>query len=168
MEFEKSRTWANLMSAFAGESQARTKYENYARKASEQGYEQIAAIFRATAANELAHASIWLEALHEGALPDTLVNLQDAAQGEHFEWSSMYKDYAEIAREEGYTRLAAAFELTARVEAEHDRASGTGLPFQACRKDCVDLPVLRAYPRRGSGSDALSALRQGPGLLRGA
>ena len=120
MEFEKSRTWANLMSAFAGESQARTKYENYARKASEQGYEQIAAIFRATAANELAHASIWLEALHEGALPDTLVNLQDAAQGEHFEWSSMYKDYAEIAREEGYTRLAAAFELTARVEAEHE------------------------------------------------
>lgn len=106
MEFEKSRTWANLMSAFAGESQARTKYENYAQKASEQGYEQIAAIFRATAANELAHASIWLEALHEGALPDTLVNLQDAAQGEHFEWSSMYKDYAEIAREEGYTRLA--------------------------------------------------------------
>lgn len=80
MEFEKSRTWANLMSAFAGESQARTKYENYAQKASEQGYEQIAAIFRATAANELAHASIWLEALHEGALPDTLVNLQDAAQ----------------------------------------------------------------------------------------
>ena len=125
MEFEKSRTWANLMSAFAGESQARTKYENYARKASEQGYEQIAAIFRATAANELAHASIWLEALHEGALPDTLVNLQEAAQGEHFEWSSMYKDYAEIAREEGYTRLAAAFELTARVEAEHD-VPGTG------------------------------------------
>ena len=120
MEFEKSRTWANLMSAFAGESQARTKHENYAQKASEQGYEQIAAIFRATAANELAHASIWLEALHEGALPDTLVNLQDAAQGEHFEWSSMYKDYAEIAREEGYTRLAAAFELTARVEAEHE------------------------------------------------
>ena len=105
MEFEKSRTWANLMSAFAGESQARTKYENYAQKASEQGYEQIAAIFRATAANELAHASIWLEALHEGALPDTLVNLP-----------------------------------------EPDRASGTGLPFQACRKDCVDLPVLRAYP----------------------
>ena len=104
MEFEKSRTWANLMSAFAGESQARTKYENYARKASEQGYEQIAAIFRATAANELAHASIWLEALHEGALPDTLVNLQDAAQGEHFEWSSMYKDYAEIAREEKVPR----------------------------------------------------------------
>ena len=61
-----------------------------------------------------------MEALHEGALPDTLVNLQDAAQGEHFEWSSMYKDYAEIAREEGYTRLAAAFELTARVEAEHE------------------------------------------------
>lgn len=117
MEFEKSRTWANLMSAFAGESQARTKYENYAQKASEQGYEQLRPSSGPLPPMSWAHASIWLEALHEGALPDTLVNLQDAAQGEHFEWSSMYKDYAEIAREEGYTRLAAAFELTARVEA---------------------------------------------------
>ena len=120
MELKGSKTEANLWKAFAGESMARNKYTYFASAAKKEGYEQIAAIFRATAANELAHASIWLEALHEGALPDTLVNLQDAAQGEHFEWSSMYKDYAEIAREEGYTRLAAAFELTARVEAEHE------------------------------------------------
>ena len=120
MNFETSRTWANLMSAFAGESQARTRYEAYAQKAAEQGQEQIAAIFRATAANEYAHALLWLEALHGGTLPDTLRNLQDAAQGEHFEWSSMYREYAQTAREEGYPRLAAAFELTAGVEAEHE------------------------------------------------
>ena len=76
MNFETSRTWANLMSAFAGESQARTRYEAYAQKAAEQGQEQIAAIFRATAANEYAHALLWLEALHGGTLPDTLRNLQ--------------------------------------------------------------------------------------------
>ena len=120
MEFKESRTWANLMSAFAGESQARNKYEAYARKAADEGHEQIAAIFRATAANELAHATLWLEAIHGGALPDTLTNLQDAAQGEHFEWSSMYREFAETARQEGYTRIAAAFELTAGVEAEHE------------------------------------------------
>ena len=120
MEFKESRTWANLMSAFAGESQARVKYMVYAQKAREQGYELIADIFRATSENEYAHASLWLEAIHEGAIPDTPANVRDAAAGENFEWSSMYKDYAQIAREEGYTQLAAAFDLVGRVEKEHE------------------------------------------------
>ncbi|MBS4785281.1 MAG: rubrerythrin family protein [Clostridiales bacterium] len=120
MDFKESRTWANLMSAFAGESQARVKYMIYAEKAKEQGYEVIADIFRATSDNEHAHATLWLQAIHEGMIPDTLANLRDAAAGENFEWSSMYRDYAQVAREEGYTQLAAAFELVSRVEKEHE------------------------------------------------
>ena len=99
MELKGSRTEANLMAAFAGESQARNKYTYYASKAKKDGYEQIAAIFEETANNEKEHAKLWFKALHDGEVPDTLTNLKDAASGEHEEWTSMYKEFAEVARE---------------------------------------------------------------------
>ena len=121
MELKDSRTWANLMSAFAGESQARVKYLIYAEQASRQGCELIAGIFRETSDNEQVNAALWLAALNGGQIPDTDRNLEDAAAGEHFEWSEMYREYAETAREEGFAALAAAFELAGKVEKEHEQ-----------------------------------------------
>lgn len=121
MEFQESRTYANLMSAFAGESQARVKYLAYAEKARQEGYEQIGAVFQETSDNEQAHANLWLGYLYGGQLPDTLHNLQNGVEGEHFEWSEMYREYAEIARAEGYEQIAAAFELVASVEHSHEQ-----------------------------------------------
>ena len=118
MEFEKSRTWANLMSAFAGESQARTKYENYAQKASEQGYEQIAAIFQATANNEKEHAKMWFKAL--SGIGTTAENLASAAAGENYEWTDMYDRMAQEAEEEGFTVLAEKFRQVGRIEKAHE------------------------------------------------
>ena len=121
MEFEKSRTWANLMSAFAGESQARNKYTYYASKARKDGYEQLAAIFEETANNEKEHAKLWFKELHGGDIPDTATNLEDAAAGENYEWTDMYKNFAETAREEGFTRLAMLFEKVGEIEKEHEK-----------------------------------------------
>ncbi len=120
MEFKGSRTEANLMAAFAGESQARNKYTFYASKAKEDGYQQIAAIFEETANNEKEHAKIWLKELHGGELPGTEDNLVDAAAGENFEWTEMYKEFAEKAREEGFERIAVLFEKVGAVEKEHE------------------------------------------------
>ena len=93
MELKGSRTEQNLMTAFAGESQARNKYTYYASKAKKEGYEQIAAIFTQTADNEKEHAKIWFKILHDGAVPDTIANLQDAVNGENYEWTDMYKAF---------------------------------------------------------------------------
>ncbi len=120
MEFKDSRTWANLMAAFAGESQARNKYTFYAAKARNEGYEQIGDLFEETARNEKEHAELWLKALHGGELPSTAINLEDAAGGEHYEWTEMYASFAKTAREEGYEALAAAFELVGRIERAHE------------------------------------------------
>ena len=92
-----SRTEANLMAAFAGETQARTKYTYYASQAKKDGYVQISKIFEETAANEKEHAKIWFKLLHGGAMPATTENLKDAAAGEHFEWADMYREFAECA-----------------------------------------------------------------------
>lgn len=121
MELKGSRTEANLMSAYAGESQARTKYSIYAQQARKDGYEQLAAIFEETAHNEKEHAEQWLMRLHGGEVPATLVNLEDAAGGEHFEWSQMYPQFAEEARGEGFTDIAAQMELVAKIEEEHEK-----------------------------------------------
>lgn len=121
MELKGSRTEANLMSAYAGESQARTKYNIYAQKARKDGYEQLAAIFEETAHNEKEHAEQWLMRLHGGEVPATLVNLEDAAGGEHFEWSQMYPQFAQEAREEGFTDIATQMELVAKIEEEHEK-----------------------------------------------
>lgn len=121
MDFHQSRTKANLMAAFAGESQARNKYTFYAAKAREEGYQQIGDIFEETAHNEKEHAEIWLKMIHGGAFPDTLTNLEDAAGGEHFEWSEMYADFARVAKEEGFDTIAAAFELVGKIESGHEQ-----------------------------------------------
>ena len=115
-----SRTEANLMSAFAGETQARTKYSYYAEKAREDGYEQIAALFEETAENERQHAKIWFKILKGGEVPPTLQNLKDAASGENFEWTDMYAGFEKEAREEGFDDIARLFSLVAKVEKEHE------------------------------------------------
>ena len=120
MEFKGSRTEANLMAAFAGESQARNKYTYYASKARKDGYQQIAAIFEETAANEKEHAKLWFKLLHGGEVPGTIENLKDAAAGENYEWTDMYATFAKEAREEGFTEIAALFEGVAKIEKEHE------------------------------------------------
>ncbi|MCW2277568.1 rubrerythrin [Heliophilum fasciatum] len=113
-----TKTEANLKAAFAGESMARNKYTFYASVAKKEGYEQIAAKFQDTADNEQAHAKIWFKLLQ--GIGDTKTNLQHAAQGEHEEWTSMYKEFAETARAEGFADIAALFERVADIEKEHE------------------------------------------------
>ena len=120
MELKDSKTYENLMTAFAGESQARNKYTYYASKAKKDGYEQIAAIFEETANNEKEHAKMWFKELHDGEVPSTLENLNDAANGENYEWTDMYDNFAKVAREEGFTRIALLFEGVAKIEKEHE------------------------------------------------
>ena len=120
MELKGSKTEANLMAAFAGESQARNKYTYYASKAKKDGYEQIAAIFEETANNEKEHAKIWFKELHNGEIPNTLDNLQDAAEGENYEWIDMYAEFAKVAKEEGFDRIAYLFEEVGKIEKEHE------------------------------------------------
>ncbi len=120
MELKGSRTEKNLMAAFAGESQARNKYTYYASKARKEGYEQIAAIFEETANNEKEHAKMWFKELHGGDVPSTLENLNDAADGENYEWTDMYDEFARVAREEGFNTIAAKFELVGKIEKEHE------------------------------------------------
>ena len=119
MELKGSRTEANLMAAFAGESQATNKYTYYASKAKKDGYNQIAAIFAETAANEKEHAKLWFKLLH-GGMPSTLENLADAANGENYEWTDMYAEFAKVAREEGFDHIAALFDGVAAIEKEHE------------------------------------------------
>ena len=119
-ELKGSKTEQNLMTAFAGESQARNKYTYYASKAKKEGYVQISKIFEETAANEKEHAEIWFKLLHDGAVPDTMTNLADAANGENYEWTDMYAGFAKTAREEGFDKIATLFELVGKIEKEHE------------------------------------------------
>lgn len=114
-----TKTEANLMAAFAGESQARNKYTYYASKAKKDGYEQIAAIFTETAENEKEHAKIWFKLLHDG-VPSTTQNLLDAAAGENYEWTEMYAQFAKEAKEEGFDQIAFLFEEVGKIEKEHE------------------------------------------------
>ncbi len=120
MELKGSKTEANLMAAFAGESQARNKYTYYASQAKKDGYEQIAAIFEETANNEKEHAKMWFKELHGGEVPDTLTNLKDAASGENYEWTDMYQNFAKVAHEEGFDQIARLFEQVAEIEKHHE------------------------------------------------
>ena len=120
MEFKGSRTEANLMAAFAGESQARNKYTYYASKAKKEGYEQIASFFEITAGNEKEHAELWYKRLHGGQVPGTVENLKDAADGENYEWTEMYAEFAKVAKEEGFNDIAAQFTLVGKIEKEHE------------------------------------------------
>ena len=120
MELKGSKTEKNLMEAFAGESQARNKYTYFASKARKEGYEQIAAIFEETAANEKEHAEIWFKLLNDGAVPTTVENLKAAARGENFEYTDMYARMAKEAKEEGFDKIAFLFEAVGKIEKEHE------------------------------------------------
>ena len=119
MNLKGTKTEENLKTAFAGESQARNKYTYYAAKAKKEGFNQIAAIFEETAANEKEHAKIWFKLLHEG-IPSTEENLKDAAFGENYEWTDMYAQFAKEAKEEGFDKIAALFDGVAKIEKEHE------------------------------------------------
>ena len=120
MELKNSKTYENLMTAFAGESQARNKYTYYASKARKEGYEQIAALFEETANNEKEHAKLWFKQLHDGDVPSTIENLKYAADGENYEWTDMYDGFAKTAKEEGFDRIAYLFEEVGKIEKHHE------------------------------------------------
>ena len=159
MELKGSKTEQNLMTAFAGESQARNKYTYYASKARKDGYEQIAAIFEETANNEKEHAKLWFKELHGGEVPDTIVNLEDAAEGENFEWTEMYKEFAEVAREEGFTKIAYLFDSVGKIEKEHEKRYLTLLKNvkedKVFHKDGDKLWICRNCGHVYIGKDAL-------------
>jgi rubrerythrin len=119
-DLKGTKTEKNLQEAFAGESMARNKYTYFASKAKKDGYEQIAAIFEETAANEKEHAKLWFKYLEGGAVKDTISNLKDAAMGENYEWTDMYARMAEEAEEEGFTEIANRFRLVAAIEKHHE------------------------------------------------
>ena len=118
--YKGTKTEENLKKAFAGESEARNKYDYFASKAKKDGYEQIAAIFSETALNEKEHAKMWYKELHGGKIEPTEANLKAAADGENYEWTDMYTDFAKTAREEGFEELAKKFEGVAAIEKSHE------------------------------------------------
>ena len=120
MELKGSKTEQNLMAAFAGESQARNKYTYWASKAKKDGYEQIAAIFEETASNEKEHAKMWFKLLEGGEIKSTPENLKAAADGENYEWTDMYQEFAKVAKEEGFNHIAFLFTEVAKIEKEHE------------------------------------------------
>lgn len=119
-ELKGSKTEKNLMTAFAGESEARNKYTYFASKAKKDGYVQIANIFEETAANEKEHAKMWYKLLNGGAIGSTVDNLVEAANGENYEWTDMYAGFAKEAKEEGFDEIAYLFEEVAKIEKEHE------------------------------------------------
>ena len=129
-----TKTEQNLLTAFAGESQARNKYTYYASKAKKEGYEQIAAIFTETADNEKEHAKMWFKALN--GIGSTQENLVAAAEGENYEWTEMYAEFANVAREEGFPELAAKFTMVAKVEKDHEER------YRALYKNMVENKVF--------------------------
>ena len=119
-ELKGTKTEKNLMEAFAGESQARNKYSYYASQAKKDGYQQIAALFEETAANEKEHAKLWFKYLQGGAIKSTVENLKDAAEGENYEWTNMYDRMAREADEEGFHEIAAKMRGVAAIEKAHE------------------------------------------------
>ena len=150
MELKGSQTEKNLMEAFAGESQARNKYSYYASKAKKDGYEQIAAIFEETANNEKEHAKMWFKHLHGGSVPDTIANLKDAAAGENYEWTEMYKEFARVAKKEGFLEIAKQFEGVAKIEAEHE-ARYNALLENVTKKKCFVKKEVVVWKCRNCG-----------------
>ncbi len=120
MDIKGTKTEKNLQAAFAGESQARNKYTYFASKAKKEGYEQIAAMFLETAENEKEHAKIWFKYLEGGDIRSTADNLQAAADGENYEWTNMYEDFAKDAEAEGFSKIAAQFRAVAAIEKKHE------------------------------------------------
>lgn len=119
-DLKGTKTEANLMAALAGESLAFSKYSMYAKKAKKDGYNQIGDLFAETAHNEHTHAKLWFKLLHGGDIPDTIQNLNDAAAGEHYEWTDMYAEFAKVAKEEGFNAIAVLFNLVGAIERTHE------------------------------------------------
>ena len=138
MELKGSKTEQNLMKAFAGESQARNKYTYYASKAKKDGYVQISALFEETAENEKEHAKIWFKLLCDGEIKDTLTNLKDAAAGEYYEWTDMYKKFAKTAKEEGFEDISKLFNIIITVEKIHNKR------FDKLIKDLEDDKIFKS------------------------
>lgn len=135
---KSSKTWKNLEAAFAGESQAAIKYQYFASRAKKDGYEQISGIFDETSRNEKEHAKIWYKFLHGGAVGNTSENLELAADGEKFEWTTMYENFAQEARDEGYDDIAEKFEQVAAIEKEHEAR------YRALKKNVDDDIVFKS------------------------
>ena len=159
MELKGSRTEKNLQAAFAGESQARNKYTYFASVAKKEGYEQIAAIFQETADNEKEHAKMWFK--HLSGISTTANNLKAAAEGENYEWTEMYREFAEVAKEEGFLAIARQFEMVAAIEKTHEEryqallarvendevfTNKTGIVVWRCR-NCGYLHTAQAAPK---------------------
>lgn len=167
-----TRTEENLRTAFAGESQARNKYTYYAKKAEEDGMNQIAEIFRITALNEEQHAKIWFKLLNDG-IGSTEENLKNAAEGEHFEWAEMYADFAKTAEEEGFANIARLFSGVAAIEKSHEqrfltleRSVREGGSISKWGGDhCLDLPQLWAYRCGKDSAAGLPGVRPSTGVL---
>ena len=119
-DLKGTKTEKNLETAFAGESQARNKYDYWSSKAKKDGYEQIGELFALTAGNEKEHAKLWFKFLHNGDVPGTETNLLDAANGENYEWTDMYAGFAKTAKEEGFNDIAVLFDGVAKIEKEHE------------------------------------------------
>ena len=119
-DIKGTQTEKNLQAAFAGESQAHTKYLYYASRAKKDGYVQMSSIFEETAKNEKEHAKIWFKLLHGGSVPKTTENLADAAAGENYEWTDMYAEFERTAREEGFPEIAEKFKMVGAIEKEHE------------------------------------------------
>ncbi|MBQ9171856.1 rubrerythrin family protein [Candidatus Saccharibacteria bacterium] len=134
--YKGTKTEENLKKAFAGESEARNKYTYFASKAKKDGYEQIAAIFEETAGNEKEHAKMWFKELNGGSVPSTIDNLRAAADGENYEWTDMYVEFAKTAREEGFEELAKKFEAVAEIEKHHEER------YSALLKNIEDSKVF--------------------------
>ena len=134
--YKGTKTEENLKKAFAGESEARNKYTYFASKAKKDGYEQIAAIFEETAGNEKEHAKMWFKELNGGSVPSTIDNLRAAADGENYEWTDMYAEFAKTAREEGFEELAKKFEAVAEIEKHHEER------YRALLKNIQDSKVF--------------------------
>ena len=140
MDLKGSKTEKNLQTAFAGESQAHTKYQYYASAAKKEGYNQIGAIFTETAGNEKEHAKLWFKALHGGAVPKTIENLKDAAAGENYEWTEMYAEFAKVAKEEGFDKIAFLFEEVGKIEKEHE---------ERYKQLCENIEAGKVFNREG-------------------
>ena len=170
-DLKGSKTEKNLQAGFAGESQARNKYGYWASVARKEGYEQIAAIFEETAGNEREHAKIWFGLLD--GIGDTATNLRHAAEGEHYEWTEMYKGFAEDARAEGFNDVAMLFEMVAKIEKRHDERYQklaenlkNGLIFARPRGQGLDLSELRSHGQGRKSAACLSGVQTSAGLLR--
>ena len=170
-ELKGTKTERNLQEAFAGESQARNKYTYYASKARKEGYEQIAALFEETANNEKEHAKLWFKLLHGGEIADTVANLEDAAEGENFEWTDMYERMAREAEEEGFKEIAYKFRAVGDIERHHEERYRRLLAnikegILPRRRHRMDLPQLRSHRDWQESSRGMPGMSAQEELLR--